>query len=532
MWTEIPEHRRATAWTEEAESARDGAAPMERRMPALAPGTLYRMVAGVDPAPRPMTPAELADLGDPMAGTFFRARKFPMTVQDVLAGLPAPGPTSPQSVYLIGEAGQIPPERFPKLRRDLRFAITRGVAGRDIDLLVSTGANGDPAKTFLQVAAWDPVAKVFNYYMRITPTWVWSGNSWSALAAESRGKACFDSHVNGSVVMKELKLPWINWQSQAATIQIAPTDPLLKNPLYQQVTGAQNLEVSIRPLVRRWTAARIAHVTTGGTVDHPDHLLRQLVTTTTINLASTATQSSGVTKDSPDLVLPVGFWLNNDALFDVLEIPSQAGAPAVRAALYVDSLTTFQFRLEEKASGFTQPGDTFFAFVVPEAAYEDLDVVSQLIDTEVLTARFVACALMVDFTNPVFSPDRAHLMRYVPRVRTPVAGLSERIAGAIVAGAAGKPASSPEAVFAANWAVPERDWRTVFGARTDAYLGKVSARITTPTGFEDYTRLAESRRRDFRRMKLNEFALTLPVTNIAANAPALRMGEDGTVTVR
>jgi hypothetical protein len=73
------------------------------------------------------------------------------------------------------------------------------------------------------------------------PRWVWAGDSNLALAEPSRGQGCFDSHVNGSVVMKELKSPWNNWQSMKATIQLADQDPLRQDPLYGQLKGQRIL---------------------------------------------------------------------------------------------------------------------------------------------------------------------------------------------------------------------------------------------------------------------------------------------------
>ncbi|WP_354637439.1 hypothetical protein [Kitasatospora camelliae] len=479
-----------------------------------------------------MTEEELAALGDPMATVFFHRASYPPTVGDLLRDLPQ-SPTGPaQAVYLIGEAGQIPPKASPALFRDFRFAIARSVQGSEVDLLISTGAGVDPQATFLQVAAWDPVAKVFNYYMRIAPTWVWAGNSWSALEDDSRGRGCFDSHINGSVVMKELRLPWSNWQSQSATIRLDEDDPVRADPLFKEVIGAERLELTVRALVSRWTEARLAEVTRTGTVARPDHLLRQLFTTTAINLATTGVQSATVTATGGDLPLPPGFWLNTDALLDDLELPVTAALPRAPAAWYVASLADFDFRLEERASGFSQAGDTFFAFTTPEAANEDDDVIRQMVQRGLVPAKFAACALMVDFTNPVFSPDRARLMAYVPATPTAVGDLAATTAQAIVAAAAQLPATSPEARFAADWALADGDWPQVFAGRIDAYLAAAAVRIRTQAGFNDYVRLAESRRRDFKEMKLNEFELTLPVTNIPADAPRLAMREDATVADR
>ncbi|MFE1772686.1 hypothetical protein [Streptomyces sp. NPDC059008] len=532
MPEEFSERRRATAWLHgpdgrfEEHSEADDLGPGH---PALRDSRLYRRVSGVDRHAREVSKEELAALGDPMATVFFQRNTFPMAVEELLEGLPRVA--DQPKVYLVSESGTIPPADAPHLRRDIRFALTYAVRGNEADLLISTGANSDPRTTFLQVAAWDESNQVFNYYMRVTPAWVWTGNSWDALAAASRGSGCFDSHVNGSVVMKELKQPWINWQSQSAAIQLDADDPLRANPLYQRVIGAENLESTVRSQIDRWTRARLRAVTAGGTVENPDHLLRQLFTTTAVNLTSTATQSAAVGDGGDDpLPLPMGFWLNNDALLDDLGIEVDATVPATTATRYADSLDTFGFRLEEKASGFSRPGDTFFAFVVPEAALEDNSVVRAMCEQGLISPKFAACALMVDFPNPVFSAHRARLMRYVPTEATAVEGLGDRIAQRIVAAAGQLTAYSPEAQFAANWSRPDATWREDFSRRLTDYLAKVQQRITTQEGFDDYVLLAESRRRQFKALKLHEFELTLPTTDIPATAPTLRMREDATVT--
>ncbi len=544
--------RRATAWMrttafEEADAAHatgasdstSGHHPLEQDIAddgcgpgstVLEPGRLYRRISGKDDWAKPVGDEELAALGDPMAVAFFRVGTFPTTVQEILSRLPATAAAS-RKVYLVSEAGQIPPDAIGE--RDMRFAITTAVGGSQVDLLVSAQAGGDPEQGFLQVAAWDPVAKVFNFYARFGSSWVWAGNSWHALEPDSRGKGCFDSHVNGSVVMKELRIPWSNWQSEVATIRLAEDDPLRDDQLFQQTTGAEGLELTVRSLITRWTSARLATVTANGVVDHPDRLLRHLFTNTTVNLTSTDRQSSNITTDSPDLALPTGFWLNQDVLFDDLGLFTEAAPPRAPAAHYLAGLTRFGFRLEETFSAFSQPGDTFFAFAVPEAAHEDNEVVRQMVRRGLISAKFAACVLMVDFPNPVFSPARSLLMQYVPTTPTKAVDLCDEVARAIVDAASGQgeplPADSPEVRFAAHWQEPDDSWRTVFGERVDAYLRKATQQIRTTSGFDDYVRLAESRRRQFRLMKLNEFELSLPVTDIPPSAPPLAMREDATV---
>ena len=538
-WAYVTSRRRATAWPKDVgdealavRPGRVGAAP-EQKMAPLKAGVVYRFVMGVDPKPVKMPRAQLDLLDDPM-GQLLQQGTFPLVVADLLAEVDTSGLLPDQASYLIGEAGQIRPQDAPQLHRDFRFVVIRSRAGQ-ADLLVSTSAN-DPTG-FLQVAAWASRAGIFNYYMRLDKTWVWAGDSNSALAPGSRGMGCFDSHVNGSVVMKELRQPWMNWDSVNATIQLADGDPLRKDPLYRKLSNAENLERTVRAGVSRWTASRLARtISPDGVVSNVDWLLRQLCTSTTVNLASSTTESRvAAATASGTMAPPVGFWLNFELLLDGLGIPADFEPPAAPAALYAKGLTRYGFALVE--DDFRQPGDTFFAFVVPEAAFEDVEVVQQLVARGVITDKFAASVLMVDFANPVFSPARAQLLRHVPTTATldPArGGLSGQVADAIVAAAKGRPASAPDAQFAANWRLKDTEWQSVFAARIEAYMKAVTRRIATAKGFDDYLRLAESRRRELRQMfmRLNEFSLTLPVTNIAADAPLLAMRADGTVRAK
>lgn len=485
---------------------------------------------GVDEQPVVMPDSQLRALDDPFA-ELLRQGKFPLVVGDVLAEVDATGLLPDQDSYLISEAGQIDLRDAPDLVRDYRFAVVRSRAGK-ADLLISTDAKNPQG--FLQVAAWGTASGLFNYYMRLDETWVWSGDSNSALEPPSRGQGCFDSHVNGSLVMKELRQPWLNWQSGNATILVPDDDPLRQNPLYQDLTNADNLELTVRAAVSRWTASRLARtVSADGVVANVDRLMRQLFTTTTVNLASSRTESEVAAADpSLELDLPLGFWLNCELLIDGLQVPADFEPPSAPAALYSESLRRHDFALVEDR--FRQPGDTFFAFVVPEAPFEDIDVVKQMVARGIITEKFAAAVLMVDFTNPVFSRARAELLRHAPttaKLDTAGGGLSAEIAERIVDAARGLPENASEAQFAANWELPENEWRAELASRIQHYIEAVVRRIVTPEGFDDYVRLAESRRREFRlRMqRLNEFSLTLPVTSIPADAPLLAMQADGTI---
>ncbi len=71
--------------------------------------------------------------------------------------------------------------------------------------------------------------EVFHFYERLHGTFFWAGMSQHALEDATRGQGPFDSHVNGSLVMKELRSPWVHWHAPQAGINeeaFAPDDPL------------------------------------------------------------------------------------------------------------------------------------------------------------------------------------------------------------------------------------------------------------------------------------------------------------------
>jgi hypothetical protein len=256
-----------------------------------------------------------------------------------------------------------------------------------------------------------------------------------------------------------------------------------------------------------------------------------LFETTIVNLDSSHSES--VSFRNLPLELPFSFFLNNDLLGNVLEIDlSGLGtSPTVARNLYQAALTKFDFHLGDDTTGFSRPGDTFFAFFVPVAAFADTQTVDQLIKQNVVTWHFATSVAMVDFPNPVFSALRSSLLQYVP-ASAPAGGkdFCQAIADKILAAAATLPADSAERRFADYWNLSDDDLKARAAKDLADYFASVRQRLGTSDGFDDYTRLAQSRRDRFAQSDLDEseLKLLLPKTNIP---PAdLRMNADGTVT--
>ena len=268
----------------------------------------------------------------------------------------------------------------------------------------------------------------------------------------------------------------------------------------------------------------------GGEIRDAPVLLRQLFDSTTVNLVTSPTESRA---NTPQVLLPLEFFLNREALFNAIGLAPPPGfqPPSVPRDVYRAALQRFEFAL---VSGtFRQPGDTHFAFLVPEPAFEDVNALREMLARKLIHRKFAASVLMVDFTNPIFSPARRRLLEYIPTAGTirpdGSSDLPERIAEAIAQAAEALPAESPERQFLANWGLSDADWEATYATRIRSYLDAVRDRLSRPGGFDRYVELAESRRRQFARLPLNEFELLLPRTNIPANAPLLRMDADGDV---
>lgn len=519
---------------------------------SLAPGILHRLVLGIDPPPPyPMMAEEVASLKDPFAELLLKRDVFPLTLTDLLAALnvlndkPAGLPT--QKSFVVADGGKIPwSPTTETLNRFFRLAVTRS-RDSEFGILISSSpaVNSSAPRAFLQVIGWDSENGHYNYYERRGRTWIWAGNSWHALEPPSRGKGPFDSHVNGSLVMKELKLPWNHWHSQSSAISddaLHTDDPFRKDPLFMAREGAEVLQLGVvQPGIDRWTESRVSKTLSGGKCD-PRPLLRHLVETTTVNLVSSDRASASVNPGTK-LRLPATFFLNADALLNRLGIDAEVSPIQVGGALYLESLRKFDFALQQ--NGFRQPGDTHFAFLVPEVAYEDLAVLDRLLAHGVVSLRFAACLLMVDYPNPVYSARRAELAQYVPASAARTAtgwDLEAAFVTNVRAAVPDRPAAGPEREFLSYWDLGVAGWRDHFRQRIESYFAALQRQADTRDGFLDFIRLAESRRRQFRfiqlpgssppqfrRAPLAEFDLTLPRTNIPDDSPNLFMRGDGTI---
>lgn len=487
----------------------------------LAPDTLHRFIVGEDdikappgapPLPVPLDSVTLQSLNDPFARLLRSKKPHPLTARSLVSALDMDKSMQRLS-FVIGEGLQIPftPDTAD-LARQLRVAVVWR-SDNELSVLLSTAPPFDDQTIFLQVIGLDAQANLFNFYERRMGVWSWAGNSRHALSAPTRGKGPFDSHVNGALVMKELKLPWPHWSSEAA-FELPGLDakaPVLQEELIAQRTGAQELEPLVRTGIRRWTRARVTDALAGDTIVDVPALLRHLLSATTVNLVCSV-QESEVRPPGDRLPIPITPFLDANLLLDELALPVDMDGLTAPWQHYKNMLVTQGYELRDQTGRLAKRGDIHFAFPAFERSNEDLAVVSELIEQGVLSTRLAACLAMVDFPNPVWSQRREALLRHVPTsIKRGIQGwdLATPILASITASPTSMDPTSPEAEFLKLWEI-ETGWEDTFGRRIKDYLNALQNRLNDANGFNDIGRLVESQRRRARKRPLLEFSLTLP----------------------
>jgi len=513
------------------------------------------------------------NLNDLWGKQILRQGQFPQEVKDSQQAISQANPNLTEKIYLVAEGGQIPLSIATKDKnRDPRLAITWLEDG-----ILSTLLSGSPgaSTSFLQVIAWDSQKQKFNYYeLNNDNNWSWAGDSSYARQPQFVGQGCFDCHHNGSVIMKELKVPWNNWTSQLATINLAflpskvAQDPNLKN-----LNSADQLENDIRAGVSQYYTAWLgSHISSDfkTITDIPD-LLRHITTTTSVNF-----ESNNPGPGNSDIVPPKNFFLFDDALSQVTgddfgdpgySFPSTISfetknfnqiVDTKRFALRQCTRITDTIKCQPNTLAYEKKGSTFNPFFIPVPSNEDSFVIQKLINftanlnnqrknIQFISDKFAASILMVDFQNPVFSKVRSSLQTYADKLDVAtidntgvsnipslfVAQIQETVKNQTSCSIQNLDSCSAEQQFLNTWTLPDATWKDTVNQRINNYLNAVSNQITNGTGVSDYVDLLTSRDRQFASIapinNLFEFSLLLPQSEISTNSPLLRMQTDGKV---
>lgn len=177
-------------------------------------------------------------------------------------------------------------------------------------------------------------------------------------------------------------------------------------------------------------------------------------------------------------------------------------------------------------------------FTILQPSFEDAQGVLKMqtikAGVSLISNKVFNALMMVDFCNPIYSWRRGVLMQYVPGETTfnPENKTYDMETKFIANVKDSKPfkvedKDSPESQFISllDTALPDLQ------SRIKRYFDAVDSRLKTVDGVLDYLTLAESRRRIYRPVPLNEFGMTLPYAlNYGPTADArYEMTETGTI---
>jgi hypothetical protein len=501
-------------------------APMVARSDTLASancqpveiGKIYRFLEGQDSCLTPMSDSDIENLTDPFAKDVLRPGNYPRSAKGINQTIKEKLGYEP-TTYYVGEGAQIPTTVASRdLPRGLRYTVTWGANENDSKImmakLVSTNPETEPL-SLIEVMSFDDRTKTYNYYF-LRPqepdfeasennpmVWAWTGNTSHAQKPQTIGQGCFRCHHNGVPIMREIELPWNNWQSQRATISstVVP-EKVVGDAFFLQRRGAEVLEQVIRSdfqsYYSNWLRERIRKKDDGTiNISDVDKMLRHLTTNTTVNFKSSDVQSdrqnaSGEKIDFLTGIPPKDTFLADTLFQTALKLDYSPLAVNLPRDKYEEYLKNHEFKLvgtkgftRDSEKAYEYPGSTYFAFYLPQVAAEDIYVTNRLLSSKIVTDKFVAALLMVDYKNPLFSDKRASLQKYAQQITTGtlakgvssvpedfVAKIKET--GAKACNADNFDACSAEDQFLYTWELPDDQWKQLTAKRLQGYVDSVA----------------------------------------------------------
>ena len=400
-------------------------------------------------APVAMPSAELAELGDPLFQLVLKDHVDTVTLDGVEALL-QPDPAKRQ-LFVVGErVAEL--NTASSLRAVLTFQGTVNGIVLSPNVMLSVIFNKDvfpvnsaSGLSFVEAWGWDDARSRFNYY-KLDKTngimsWKFRGSSIGAdqLSNIQRSQTCFQCHLNGGPVMKELLIPWNHWHGDFPLRQLDPTEmpPVRWNvATLPRFNGglkiAFQLDPQIRSSIKTFVQARVqdslAPAPAGlRTVKEAPRLLRSLFMTTEFNIISSRVQSnrhplSSQVLGQPALPvsIPASFFLNADFIagggqpdFKGLEINEALRFPGMGIA----DLTPQEYVNLVQSSGLKvdgKLGDAIFSWLVPEPSNFDNQMCDVLVRRGLVPGQFAAAVQAIDLRTPVLSVPRAKLLKFIP----------------------------------------------------------------------------------------------------------------------
>lgn len=476
----------------------------------LVPGQIHRYIEGLDNCAIPMSDKEIQELTDPFALALLRKNIFPDNPEAISEAIANSDLGFVRNSYVEAVMGQVPTTAFSKEDyRGISFMASWGPDENNALIMMTVIPPSDEADAS-EIMSFDIRTQKYNYYElmrgqkgsddKSPVVWAWAGNSTFARKPETVGKGCFTCHHNGVPIFKELEFPWNNWHSQRAFVSSAsvPTK-VASESFFQLRRGAEIFEGVVRASFQRYYQNLLAERTrkVGQTTyaSEVDEMLRHLTSTTTVNFKSTDVQSdpksTGPANQDIYGVPPSDTFLSDTLLNDVLRIDYSPLSVTLDRDDYEAYLNKHDFTLlgtpgigREEPVTNRYKGSTYFAYFVPQVPAEDIYATQLWLRSGIITEKFAASLLMVDFKNPLFSEKRASLQKYAEEVKsgTIVNGVSSvptdfvnkiKATGAKACELDNIDNCTAEEQFLYTWELPDNQWKQLSAQRLQARIDSV-----------------------------------------------------------
>jgi hypothetical protein len=422
---------------------------------AQAADVRFQAAEGV--APRQLTQDEKDKLQDPLFRLVLNQHADVIKLTEV-ERLIQPDPAK-RRIFVIDEEIKDPRAQVqgrPQARRAvIDFLDKNGDVQLGGRVMLSIFFFSSTVPDIVDIEAWgfDDKSGHFNYYKldrqgQTSPSgpliWKFRGSSADAerlpLTASARAGMCVRCHTSGVPVMKELLLPWNNWQSlKSPNAYLTKTAPghwpvVDSDPHFSNLADAYSLESTIKNSILPFSIRKLDRLVTpdgqgGFNVADAKALLQPLFDTTEVNLAS-AQELSGLHPLSPGgqttgpsrpVAPPDSFFLVSGLLGKAPNL-SGLGIPEASDFGSVVTIQPDEYKALVAGAGLritradrsTLPGDANFAWFTPEPGFAALQWINTLVQRTILSPAFVAAALAVDLETPVFSDRRKSLLDFIP----------------------------------------------------------------------------------------------------------------------
>jgi len=323
------------------------------------------------------------------------------------------------SVFAVSEEGD-----KPGPQTGYRFVLTQESATTKADELFfsSLGSAAGVSPDFLEVMAWSPKKKGYNYYHLKGGKWELAGNGADVKTGAAPAFECAGCHTSGGPLMKEQQDSWANWHSTWFSMPAPSSNDVLFKDFHAKKVIADRLETTVAEGTRRHTTARVERELAARNVKG---LLRQVMCDVAEPniVASHSRISDRYAASVSAFPGTVGSVFLNQLLGhdsrqrnykDLMGLGVSVDV-SLDGASYTKALASAGVEVPT-AAGLAK--DAMFPMFVPDRGFADNAVVEELLTKGILDKDLAADLLMTDFTVSSYSKVRCGLAETAPNEGT------------------------------------------------------------------------------------------------------------------